>query len=174
MEYRRAHRQVSRPLRVSVGPVTPRPTQLGTSESLANNAQASAPGSTADRRIPRRPAVRRFDPQGRIRARAAVIGPGRRIRGGSVVRSRTVDSRPTVVGPLSMIRSIAAVEIGQHMLGAGGREPVRPVRARCGDRLAGPLDQAAGDLAGGARARRRCLAGRHDVGDDWPSGSGRA
>ena len=37
---------------------------------------------------------------------AAAIGPGRSKRGGCVVRSRTVDSMPLIVGPASRIRSM--------------------------------------------------------------------
>ena len=49
-----------------------------------------------------------------------------------------------------------AVEIGQHVLGPGRRDPVRPVRARGRDRLAHSLDQAASDRSRREHARRRC------------------
>ena len=95
-----------------------------------------------------------------------MIGPGRSSRGGSLVRSRTVDSRPTAVGPLSMIRSIRP------------SRSARTCSARVGesrfDRLAlgaaigwpRPFDEAAGDLPGGTPHADRRLAGRHQVGDD--------
>ena len=58
-------------------------------------------------------------PRGPIPAPSSVIGPGRSSRGGSAVRSRTVDSRPTVGRPAVDDQVDPAVEIGEHVLGPG-------------------------------------------------------
>ena len=71
------------------------------------------------------------------------IGPGRRMRKGERVRSRTVDSRPKEVGPLSRIRSIrpsrsdrtCSARVGESRferlaLGAASGWPTRSIRPR--------------------------------------------
>ena len=63
-------------------------------------------------------------------------GPGRRMRKGELVRSRTVDSRPRVVGPAVEDQVDPAVQVGQDVLGPGRRDPVRAIRAGGGERLA--------------------------------------
>ena len=76
------------------------------------------------------------------------------MRKGEPVRSRTVDSRPKEVGPLSRIRSILPSRSAQDVLGPGRGKPVRAIGAGGRERLAHPFDQA-------PRHRRQRHSQRH-------------
>ena len=87
---------------------------------------------------------------------AAVIGPGRRMRARRVVRSRTVDSRPT--RRLSAVEDQVdpAVEVFEDVAGQGGRDPRRTVGAGRGDRAAGVRRSRTGRPRARGSGRRRC------------------
>ena len=79
------------------------------------------------------------------------MGPGRSNVATSRERSRTVDSRPTAVGPLSRIRSIRPSRSFEDVAGQGRRDAGRSVGARGGDRPAGAGDQRRATGASGTR-----------------------
>ena len=106
-------------------------------------------------------------PQGTLPVRSIAIGPGRSSRGTDMVRSSTVDSRPTTVGPLSMIRSMRPSRSASTWSARVGES--RFARFALGAAIGwpGPFDEAACDLARRERARATVsMTGRHDVGDD--------
>ena len=84
------------------------------------------------------------------------IGPGRSSRGTGVVRSRTVDSRPRAVGPLSMIRSMRPSRSASTWSARVGES--RFARFALGAAIGwpGPFDQAECNLSRREHARRRC------------------
>ena len=91
--------------------------------------------------------------------------PGRRIIGGSEVRSSTVDSRPTAVGPLSRIRSIRPERSLATCAAEVGEIPSDRLALGRGDRPPEACDQVARDHRPGDAERDRRPARGDDVGD---------
>ena len=166
-------RGVSSARRSSPGP---RPSRRGGPAYEEHNARRAFPGSPAVHRQawPRPPGC--LQPGRALPGIWAIssgpIGPGRRMRKGERVRSRTVDSRPRVVGPLSRIRSIrpsrsartCSARVGESRferlaLGAASGWPSRSIKPRAtGGRRDSQRDRlpAAGDDVGNqARPRGR-------------------
>ena len=129
----------------------------GTTGSAARSGPASVRGSTADR--PTRSATcstHAIAPERCFAAPCLEIGPGRSSRGArrGQVEDRRLQAerrRPAVDDQVD-----PTVEIGQHMLGPGRREPVRPIRARGRDRLARRVRSGRERPSPRERAPRRC------------------
>ena len=82
---------------------------------------------------------------------SAVTAPGRRIVGGSLVRSSTVDSTPIVVGPPSTTRSMRPLKVVDDvrcLRRAGAR---KEIGARRGDGHSGGIDERTSDRMNGTR-----------------------
>ena len=134
----------------------PRANRRGTPGSAARSGPASARGSTG--RSADSPGERlehRIGRRALLPARASRSGRGGAVAAASSVRSRTVDSRPTAVGPLSMIRSIRPSRSARTCSARVGES--RFDRFALGAAIGWPdaFDQAASDRPGGAPHARR-------------------
>ena len=147
-------------------PSAHRSSRRDTRAFAGHNARAVVPGCWAGGRVRRGPARGRLQPPRASSRRGRVIGPGRSILGRSPVKSRTVDSRPIDVGPLSMTRSISPSRSASTWSARVGE--IRFDRFALGAAMgwSDSLDQAAGHRADRCPQGDGVRPGGDHVGDD--------